>query len=181
MEAANGKQKHESEKGGNQELLPYAFCIIYARKSSDPSWQRVLRSCEALLTAAIRLSRQKRRRLPRETLLELMTFFDAQTLCRASTTCHSWHDICESDEFWDSLCRKQFNISFKTFHCKTVDVNINVGSKSMTKSRWGPKDLYMLADLNLKSMLRGTANSQPHFKSGFSSAPSRIAIPILVR
>jgi hypothetical protein len=179
-----GTEKHE--------ILPYAFFFQYARKSPDPSWQRVLRSCEALLLAAVLLSRQnqKRKSLPKETLLELLSFLDGRSLCRASATCRSWRDLCEGDEIWEALCRKQFFISFTTFQCKRsgfVEVddggtNINISmdtAKATTKSTWRPKDLYKLADLNLKSMLRGT-NAQSRF-SGFSSTNQRISVPIVVR
>lgn len=166
---------------GNAQILPYAFCLIYARRCQDPSWQRVLRSCEALFLEAIRLSHQQRRSLPKETLLELLAFFDAQTLCRASATCRSWRNMCESDDLWGNLCRKRFFISFTTFQRKILPVSSSDDDVS-PKLNWCPKDLYKLADVNLKSVLRGTS-TQSRF-GGFSSTTSGmpfIPISIVVR
>jgi len=41
----------------------------------------------------------------------ILSYCDAITLSRASSTCRGWHAIAQRDDMWENLCRNKFGVS----------------------------------------------------------------------
>ena len=41
----------------------------------------------------------------------ILSYCDAITLSRASSTCREWHAIAQCDDMWENLCRNKFGVS----------------------------------------------------------------------
>jgi hypothetical protein len=170
-------QENEGQnKPAAYEILPYTFHLQYAREN-DSVWQNWISNVKILFAQLMALMKIKLvipiRALPRETLLEITSYMDATSLCRASSVCASWIPICSRDTVWENLCRKKFSLSMSYFNASSSFFNeekISLDSNA--------KHLYKMASTSLTSILRGKCESDI---SSFSRIPIHMHFPLLAR
>lgn len=158
------------------EILPYTFHLQYAREH-DSIWQNWISNVKILFAQLMALMKIKllipRRALPRETLLEITSYMDAISLCRASSVCASWQSICSRDTVWENLCKKKFSLSMSYFNASS---SLFYEEKKSLDSN--AKHLYKMASTSLTSILRGRCESDI---SSFSRIPIHMHFPLLAR
>jgi len=102
-------------------------------------------------------------RLIGDIIPNILSFCDAQTLSRASCVCQEWRSIALSNDLWEHLCKRQFNISSHEI-----------------KPRPDPtKRLYVLTHQRFREACRNSLHPDSRFGSGFVGRTSTLpSIPI---
>ena len=179
-----------------QQILPYAFFLIYARAHHQP-FMRMVEQLRSMYLNVRRLHSQKRKVLPIETMREVTTYLDAVSLCRCAMTCTTWRTMCDRIELWEHLCQADYKISSYHFlqhqsfrkapegsdddNDDDDDVQRRCAQKRPRTGSAGahPKELYRLARTSLQMLLRGHAQRTPPVTFTATNLPA-IHVPLMI-
>lgn len=142
----------------NRALTCYGYTIFDYLRQYDLSWIHSLEALkEQYLASAgvviVKKSKKKRSlgkpdRFPPETVFEVMSYLDFETLLEATQVSRCWRDLAYRDSLWHNLLVAKYGLSAKTIVKKR---------RRKVENDCNPKEMFRLVFLSFLDLIRAEA------------------------
>eukprot|EP01041_Mallomonas_annulata_P010515 gene10515-21929_t len=138
------------------ELIKYGFVISYANMY-DEEWIQFcsyLKKICDVATSKISQPLASINSLPMENILVMMSYMDANSLCRVASVRKSWTEPASIHLFWEGLCAHKFNLCPSAFRFSKHN---------------HPKALYRASTVSFRDLMKGSPGfkARPTISSAF--------------